>query len=568
MTTLREILDETMTFVAAKHAGAEPVPLSGEFECPKAKPVVGATGMDIHEDTVRNNAIWEFEYDTAKPGRFRNVTIRSRGMGMNYAMPVPVYQRVEFSDAEVVRDGVKVSLPIDEAYVVGAWWLRAGRIPRNSWTLWHLEARVDPSVVVALAYQIDCGEVRPLTLEEIDALGDNFMPPKSLRPRILELIAGEDPPHWVCVGPSRYLLVLELCPHKEHDDFVPGGMMGFARLHPHAFLVGNDDFIDSFEITITMRRPAKAMTHGDPEMQEEIGTLLVTDANDVHALIDTAAPVLRDLRAFPYTDVLYDYYETEYATELAKRDPGSHDHLAQRTGEVTLADARWQGPRTIRNVITRNTPLVWGGVDVRKVPRQGHFDNVHLAPRMRIAFDDVGGNRVELNDVVMMNQCLHDCTHMHVRWSEFLDDADAHLMTWGWKNGEPFAAPGAPAVPENQTVFASFPDKHTLRYRALAEHPKPGEIQVICHHGLAYAVGEWPSVPSGIKREALLGLIRMKAQVAFEPWWREMVDGLTMTWAMFYWRVRFTRTSPKHGNEYILRSVFDINDCLREPHAP
>ena len=113
----------------------------------------------------------------------------------------------------------------------------------------------------------------------------------------------------------------------------------------------------------------------------------------------------------------------------------AHDHPDQQPGEVTLADARWLEPRTIRNVITRNSPIVRGGRDVRKVPRQGHFDSVHLAPHMRLSFEDELGERVELRDVVMMNQCLHDCTHMHVRWSEFLDDPEVHLMTFGWKNG-------------------------------------------------------------------------------------------------------------------------------------
>lgn len=191
-----------------------------------------------------------------------------------------------------------------------------------------------------------------------------------------------------------------------------------------------------------------------------------------------------------------------------------------------------------------------------------------LAPRMRVTFEDEAGNVVDLRNVVMMNQCLHDCTHMHVRWSEFLDDPEAHLMTFGWTNGQPFAAPGAPAVPENQTVFASFPDERTLRYRAIAERPGAGQLQVFCHHGLAYAVGEWPTTAALLKRQALLATINLRASIAFEPWWGEMRSGATMSWAMFYWRVRFTRTSPKRGNSFIARSAFEIEDCLREPHAP
>jgi hypothetical protein len=345
-------------------------------------------------------------------------------------------------------------------------------------------------------------------------------------------------------------------------------MMGFARLHPHAFLIGNDDAAESFEITITMERPSKAMTHGDPEMEPDIGTLLVADTNDVHAKIDLNVPILRDLRAFPYTDVLYDYYETDYATALAKRRPGPHDHPQQRIGETTLADARWLVPRTLPNVITRNSPVASSDPDIRRVARQGHFDNVHLAPRMRVEFRDRFNNKIVLDDIVMMNQCLHDCTHLHVRWSEFLDDPEAHLMTWGWKNGLPFAAPGAPAVPENQTVFASFPNRHTLRYRAIAERPGPGQLQVICHHGLAYAVGEWPTTAAAGKRNSLLALIRGLAFANSEPWPHDLTGGFPMSWAVFYWRVRYTRTIPWNGNASVARSEFDILACLDEPHGP
>jgi hypothetical protein len=557
MTTLADILADTMLFQAAKMSGGRPVPFSGKFNCPK--PVHLSDELD--EDTVRANPIWKFKYDTAEPATFRGIKILSRGMGMKYSMFATAFDQIEFSNVKVERqDGTSVELPLTSEYLLQAWWLRVGKIDKNSWSLWQLEANLDPSVLAAFAFQLDCGVVRPMSQEEIDELGDSFMPQKSLPPPSLDWLVGDAPAAWVCIGPSRYLVVVELCLHKENNDFVPGEIIGFARIHPHAFVISNDDIIDSAQVTITMARPAHAMTHGDDTMMTEHKALVVTDTNEVHI------PILPSGMPLPYTDNLYDYFEFEAYDRFKKRKPKATDHPMQETGEVTLADARFTGRRRLEGVIKRNTSItLLNQGDVNRTPRSGQFDNVHIAPRMRWRpFEDklLQSERIEIADIPMLNMCLHDCTHMHIRWSEFLD-GDGTKMTWGWAYGRPYAKAGAPSVPENQTVFASFPNQHTVKYRAVAHRPEAGGLQVFCHHGLAYAIDQWPGPMATGKALMLHNTLRTAAKLSDEMYTDGLNDLDPPSWQEFYWRIRWTVKHTLSGKVPHPRSEFDLEECMK-----
>jgi hypothetical protein len=556
MTSLNEILADTMLFQAARGRGIEPVPFSGKFDCPKPRPMK----IDPDEDQIRRNEIWEFDYDTAEPATFINVKLLSRGMGMNYSMPATAFKKISFSDVEIKReDGSSVTLPLSPEYLLQAWWVRTGKIDANSSTLWQLEARLDPGVLAAFAFQLDCGAVKPMSMEEIDALGDTFMPAKSLPPPILDWLAGDAPAAWMCIGPSRFLVLVELCLHKESNDFVPGEIIGFARIHPHAFIISNEEALDRAEISITMARPAHAMTHGDDTMENDHKALVVADTNDPHI------PLLPSGMPLPYTDNLYDYFEFEAYKTFKGRKPTATDHPLQETGEVTLADARFTGRRSLEGVIKRNTPIVvMKQGDVNRVPRQGQFDNVHIAPRMRWRpiTEEIFAERTLIENIPMLNMCLHDCTHMHIRWAEFLSGAGTK-PTWGWKNGRPYAQAGAPAVPENQTVFASFPNQHTLKYRVVAHKPESGGLQVICHHGLAYAVDQWPGAEAAVKASMLHTTLRELANKFDEMYTGDQNNMDPMTWQEFYWRIRWTVDHTWSGKKPLLRSVFDLEECLK-----
>jgi hypothetical protein len=560
MPSYAQLLEDSMLFTAARgHGMVEPVEISGSFTAPKPAPL---KEFKDSVDILLKNPIWHFEYDPGKPATFRNLTVKSRGMGMNYSMAASAYEKVMFKDARIVRaDGAKVDLPLTPAYVVGNWWLRTGKIPESGSGLWQLEALTDTSVLVAFAYQLVCGEVVPLPLEEIETLGEAFMPDQT--PEAFRMIVRRQAEALVCIGPARYLVLAELVLCKERPDFVPGGLIGMARIHPHAMLISNEDLL-SFECTVDMARKPHAMNHGDPEMDKVHKALVVCDTNTPN----TPLPVPNHL-PFPYTDIIYDYYETDPVTAFKNRDPAPRfdepdanfpdypgDHPRQRAGEVTLADKRFPATRWIPKAVRRTSlkllPTGPAYEPIVKFPRQGQFDNVHIAPRMRAIFEGADGP-VTLDEIVMLFVCLHDCVHMHVRWGGFAGN-DTEKIIRGWKNGLPFQEAGVPAVPENQTVFASFPNQHSLRYRALAENVPAGRWQVVNHHGSAYAVDVWPEAE--ITTFGMRKLIESYAQSFDEPYVKEMLGG----WPAFYWRIRW---GGKYGEPPVQRLSFDLQRCMR-----
>jgi hypothetical protein len=569
MPSLDDLLNRSMLFTATRgreHAD----PVTGKFRTSRPVPQTAADlGEDLDAETIRSNPIWQFSWDPASPATFTDLTLLSRGMGMDYRLPVTAYDRLAFRDVEVVRTGERrVKLPLEPEYMIGAWEGRVGRISqnlfdkfRNPGNLWKLDTRIDASLLVAFGYRLAGAEPSPLSMVECEALGDDLMPPPgTVRPPVT-FTAEEGARAIVRVDYPRYIVAVELVLCRESPDFVPGDMVGFARIHPHA-LVWSTEALDRVETTILMARPRKAMNHGDSAMHSRHKALLVTDTNEPH----TKTAELID-KPLPWADAIYDYYELDPVDAFGEREPTEQDHPLQRRGEVTLADARFHGHRRIRDAVTRRSPTVKNDRDIYRSPRQGQFDNVHIAPRMRLVMDillDGRGDVVVADDLPMVFLCLHDCCHMHVRWSAMFDEPAVN----GWKDGVPNVAPGVPAVPENQTVFASFPNEHTLRYRAVAEAVAAGDLSVFCHHGLAYAVHIWPG---------LLGMSRVRDALnlaAFgldEPFasanpldWIHGKDN-SSAWALFYFRVRLTGVRDADtplGWRLFERLDFDREKCL------
>lgn len=564
MPSYSKLLDDTMLHTAARgHGRVEPADATGGFHAPVPEPVTDPE-MIGSVDTIRKNPIWQFKWDPGTPARFEKLTLKTRGMGMAYKMAASVAELVKFEDVVLERtNGERVVLPLGTPYMVEASWLRTGKIPESSSGLWHLEARTDTSVMVAFAYQWVCGALLPIPKDEIEALGESFMPDRT--PELFQGIAGDDAEALVCIGPVRYLVVVELVTCKEHNDFVPGGLIGMARFHPHLMLISNED-LQSYECTLELRRHRKAMSHGDPEMGTEHKALVVSDTNTPNVPL----PFAPKTRPIPYTDIIFDYYETDPAIAFAVRDPATPyddpdpefpdypgDHPAQKPGEITLADRRFSSSRWISKAVRRTSlkPIEPGPsfVPIVKFPRQGQFDNIHFAPRMQTSFD-VDGKTVTEDEIAMLFVCLHDCVHTHVRWGGFSGyDSEKMILGWG-DNGLPFQEPGVPAVPPNQTVFVRFPTPHSMRYRALGELVPAGKWQVVYHHGSAYAIDLWPehTMLVHVMRETIY-----QYATEFDEWYD---DEMGHTWPAFYWRLRWggKRSKPK-----VQRLSFDLERCMR-----
>ncbi len=129
--------------------------------------------------------------------------------------------------------------------------------------------------------------------------------------------------------------------------------------------------------------------------------------------------------------------------------------------------------------------------------------------------------------------------------------------TLGFSEGRPYSKAGAPAVPENQTVFASFPNDHTVVYRSVAEGCTAGEWQVFCHHGAGYAIAEWPHPASLVRLTMLSTAVHVLADAPFP-----IFPDMPVSWPAFYWRCRWTG-DPSRRDVPVERLEFNLERCLR-----
>lgn len=560
MPSLDEILGDTLLFTAARGAKIEPVEVTGPFTCPDPKPRMPAEGADDEaiEWRLRHNSIWHWIHHGAAPGAFLDLTVRSRGMGMEYRHPVKVCDAVVLDHVRVQREGEIgwLDLPIEDRFVIRRYYSHTGRVEEGGTGLWQIRLGADPSAMIVLGYELGPDGIRPLSGD----VGTDELPfmPEKTTPRGFEFIAGERRKAWVCVGPSRFVVAFELVVCREDNTYVPPGAIGFARMFPLVWVMGSEN-LQRVEAQVTVQRPKHGMTHGDPTMDSEVIALVTADANQDHV------PIIPDDKHIPYWQDFFEYYDTDPATTFASREPESFDHVLQRKAEVTLADARHKRKRTIERCVFRLSPGLRPDLrvvgDSLKWPRQGQFDNVHLAPRMRLDFEQ-GGHRLSLDDIVMAPFCIHDCLHMHSRWSSM--HHDKHLL--GFDGFTPHRVPGAPTVPSNQTVFATFPSRSTLRYRAVAEPASAGQWQCFLHHGFGYVIDTWPAetVPVlGLEFSGRGALGLVEAAVVANAWsfdepFSDMPD-TSDGWARLYWRLRFGGTD----SEVAERLTFDLAECLR-----
>jgi hypothetical protein len=190
---------------------------------------------------------------------------------------------------------------------------------------------------------------------------------------------------------------------------------------------------------------------------------------------------------------------------------------------------------------------------VRKRPRQGAFDNLHLAPRMKVAvpidrafFKGIAGGHAgeakftslrdwKMDDVVMAPLCAHDCLHMHWRWS---DNENEEHATFGFKDGIPNKAPGAVMIPGNQAAFIVIHSPSSASYLAHVVLPNPDEWQCIFHHGAGYGLSSGTQVMLGkIFMRALSGTSFFASTTPVNP----------LDWALYYWTNRFTLNKNAAG---------------------
>jgi hypothetical protein len=576
MPSLNELLHHTMVFVAARN-GAQPQAKQKSFPKP-------GVPQSISDEDAPNQAIWHW---TAQgPDKFTDVTCISRGMGMG---TMTVCTEIAFGAVTVTTpDNRKTVLKLEERYLVESYGLASGRITaggglvfggtpvpfQNSRIsavaqqpidLYPLEMNVDKSLLHVFAFEMPLGPVagEPQQVKKEVLASAHFMPHPTSVSQSLEASRGALVE--MLVDRFRVVVFVSLVCGKERADFDPGGLLGSGRLIPHVMVMANRP-LKSVRSSITVTRPASMiMTGGDhsvhANMNGGIEASLFADNNDASTTAGNPDP----------------YWDNLFRAYLSPASSGEYPVVRPDVEARTVKDA----------VKVINTELVGAPfyelASIRRLRRQGAFDNIHLSPTMKVTQAVSGVTKSTLDRVYMAPFCEHDCLHTHWRWGTFATPKSNQ----GWKSngstpddpklfpGAPYSEIGAPMVPENQQVTVKVKSLSSFEYSVRAGIPDDDEKQdkkgtslipagtytFINHHGSGYAVSV--ASPFTFYTVAVGGI---RSQLQLSPFEEALPVPSGSNWmSEFYWHLRYALISngPRSGDkEYERMLIADLAKVL------
>jgi hypothetical protein len=534
----------------------------------------------VPTDSVHARArVWSFKHRNAALTEISEVNCRSRETGYKLHRVMDLCKfGLDTGASGALRDNVQivpgsqaVDLPLTSQYLHSKWVVTGGWMPAGFHHLWPLEMYLDYGVVLAFAYELAANnELLPYTprsddrseaaMRELEsgstsepfmsrALNGDFMPLTVERGSQMRAPVGES----VTVSTSlpRVLVVVSFSCFRERNDFEPGGIVGMCKVFPH-IMVRSSIQLQDVKATIRCDRPPQTqqLDQGDGTRPSsccgsypDIKSLLVTDSNE--------NPLGPDDFFKPFWSGIFAYYEVDPEQRLG----------GQR---LRVVDTSKNTRRTIsdcgrRDVVQSPEELT----DIEKVERQGEFDNLHIAPRLRlpatqlmIQFPLAGGDfgpqsetvpinpaLMKLDPIVMAPFCSHDCFHFHWRWSS----QETSSWVLGWSASGPHSQAGAPMVPLNQEVDIVIHSATSFSYHAHAHSVRgipPLSWTTIMHHGGAYASG----IVAWRERTARwllaqLGMVRGAASSIVVQYFFLDAQGRLMTMqehpALLYWLVRY-----------------------------
>ncbi len=364
-------------------------------------------------------------------------------------------------------------------------------------------------------------------------------------------------------GAARILVVVSFTVGRERSTYDPAGANGVGRLWPHIMVKASVP-LTKIEASIQFDRPVKTTRLAEPEDEDAetkgccgshdvtdgvICSLLVADSNTGFgpARVPGGPP-------FPFWGNLFNYYLVDPYRTMA------NDRLHMVRLDRQEARVNYSG------WILRKTVIDVDSSEVRKVAKQGEFDNIHMAPRLKLVnvskmgMPVAGGHMItypidregmRLDDIAMAPFCAHDCFHMHWRWSSVATDKWA----CGWDESGPFRVAGATMVPLNQEVDVWFRAHNEVTYHAIvrSDDKDTGTIkshtwQVMMHHGAGYAL-YFTDYKAKILVEHAFDLFAPPPVFLDQD--GILIDAEDAT-AMFYWWCRFTAEEGFVPHTYII----------------
>jgi hypothetical protein len=590
---------DTMPFVVGVHAARRQSGASGDMSAAQIWPYIQAIpktadhtvpGPPVPSSSTDRTArrLWSFSHAAGTPNRLSAIRCRVRDTGYKTQVVLDSLEWGELSGSTihprvrvVTEDGRTLNLPLEPRFVHSKYIMTGGWMGEGESHWFPLEVYLDQGLVIAFAYDIAGDTVNPFAPAADDpseaalqqylggpggcspdsetdrwvrrAMNGDFMP-RSSDPRGSRASVATGGTARVTVTPPRVLVAIAFSVARERPDFEPGGIVGMARMKPHVMIRATIP-MRSMHLAAKFTRPARttALDQGDGtvpgnccEAYPEIKNLLVADMNE--------NPWGPNEAFKPFWSGTFSYYEVDPERRL-------RDHV------LHVVRRSFPSRRTVTGCGVRDLPdSPEDLVDIEKLPRQGEFDNIHVAPRLRLnathMMDSIGDTyvpipidpaRMRLDPIAMAPFCSHDCFHMHWRWSP---EARRWSHGWGDTSEGPYAVPGAPLVPANHDVDLVIHGPSTFSYvehahptRSVSEDAtrtiRPNAWQYFLHAGAAYAQGvvDW--------RNATRLAAEARTYVSSRAFWsssRRMMTS-TDTPAVLYWNLRFFAHQGSQGYE-------------------
>lgn len=529
-------------------------------------------------------SIWRWNHDGTAPWVISEIYCRSRGSSYVSCRVLDSLEwgletdKTKGTLKNCVRItslvGKQIDLPLTRDFVAYKASVQGGQISNDQTALWKLPSNLDQSLVIAFVYSLEPGQPPKLmTADEANDLGDDFMPSGEAAAATGADVHGEVSAD---LGHPRVLVILSLTTCKQAEDYAPGSIVGMARFYPHMMVMSSTP-LARIEGTVRINRPRAAAHEGNTvdlpaELEErfidqfkgpkgccteydghepEIGSIFFTDANDFDISAIKSPPLPFWSNFFAY--YLLDAYPT-IKDETILGVTRFKDKVDRRENSSFVVRQPVTGPADYTKLI--------------KVPFQGEFDNIHMAPKMKInragvkkaiyTEMDSGPNpainmlihsmpvrtfdipleELEVDRISMAPFCSHDCFHTHWRWGKDARDP----AQCGFAHMVPYKVPGGPLIPGNQSLQLWLRAPNLLTYTATVwgseESPiAPNTWQVIMHHGSAYALDITAFV---LAYTAKISVDLFSGQPKFytdDDLKTEVTS--PMSFSLFYWRLRW-----------------------------
>lgn len=547
------------------------------------KPEIKTSDYEVPDEVP----IWSFTHHADTPWRINDVFCRSRCVSYR---TYKVADSIEWGlETEKEKGPLKkcirianllgklIELPLTKDFVTYKASVQGGYISENQTALWKLPARHDQSLVIAFVYSLEPGQPpRAMTADQANNYLEDFMAQGGAGAQTGADVHGETS---VDVEHPRVIVILSLTTCTQAEDYAPGNIVGMGRIYPHIMVMSSMP-LSMIEATVRVNRPEESLLDSDKVAPPaDIGDQFIdifkglkgccssydNNADDTDTINSAFFADANDFSISTFKDPPLPFWSNFFAYYLLDAYQTQRN---QSITAVTRAKNKWH-VREAMDLIVRQP--VTGPSDYAKLiklPCQGEFDNLHMAPKMKLhkvkrvvhvepgsmtdlllaaANDDpkmatkkfdLPLSSLHLDDITMAPFCSHDCFHTHWRWGK---DATERSQL-GFAGMVPYAKAGAPLIPDNQSLklWLRAPNLLTYTATAWAQENKPigaNEWQVFMHHGSAYALDITAYLMASLAKFSVDTFCG--APSFYEDSTCRTLITSDMSFSVFYWKLRW-----------------------------